>query len=77
MHERNDICIDFQERMGIIVAKHEDRISTLEKTTAVSNLKIDNVCVKLDNLTKVLWWLVGTFVTTLLGLIAAIITKLV
>lgn len=46
---------------------HGDRIDTLEKSDAVTNVKLDNLCDKLDKQTKSINTLVGTLVAALVG----------
>jgi hypothetical protein len=46
---------------------HGDRLDALEKSDAVTNVKIDNLCEKLDKQTKSINALIGTLVTALIG----------
>jgi uncharacterized coiled-coil protein SlyX len=47
--------------------KHGDRIDELEKREAARDVKIDNLCEKLENQTKAIYWLIGLGATSLLG----------
>lgn len=46
---------------------HSHRIDELEKTGAANNIKIDNLCDKLEAQTKSINWLIGILVSSLLG----------
>jgi hypothetical protein len=47
--------------------KHGDRLDELEKREAARDVKIDNLCEKLENQTKAIYWLIGLGATSLLG----------
>ena len=46
---------------------HSDRIKELEKGRATTDIKMDNLCEKLEKQTKSINWLIGLMVTSLLG----------
>ncbi len=46
---------------------HGDRLDNLEKREAARDVKIDNLCEKLDKQTKSINTLIGTIVTSLVG----------
>lgn len=72
-HVRNELCKNIQERTESLVREHEERIGKLEIKSEVNDTKIDNVCVKLDNLTKALWGLTASFI---IGVIMLLINKI-
>jgi hypothetical protein len=49
------------------IDNHGDRIDELEKHEAVRDVKIDNLCKKLEDQTKAIYWLIGLGATSLLG----------
>lgn len=46
---------------------HSKRIDELEKSGAANNVKIDNLCDKLEAQTKSINWLIGIIVSSLFG----------
>lgn len=46
---------------------HSKRIDELEKNAAARDVKIDNLCEKLEAQTKSINWLIGILVTSLAG----------
>lgn len=72
-HPRNEVCINFQDRIENATIDNTKRIVEVEKVQAVTNSKMDDVCVKLDNQTKAIWGLVVAIITTMLGFIITII----
>jgi chromosome segregation ATPase len=46
---------------------HSERLDALEKSDAVTNVKLDNLCEKLDKQTKSINALIGTLLASLLG----------
>lgn len=46
---------------------HSKRIDELEKGRAASDVKVDNLCEKLEAQTKSINWLIGILVTALIG----------
>jgi len=49
------------------INNHADRIDTLEKHEAARDVKIDNLCEKLEKQTKSINTLIGTLVSALVG----------
>jgi chaperonin cofactor prefoldin len=49
------------------VEEMKPRIANLEKSDAVTNVKLDNLCDKLDKQTKSIYALIGTLITALVG----------
>lgn len=46
---------------------HSERIDELEKGRAATDVKMDNLCEKLEAQTKSINWLIGLMATSLLG----------
>lgn len=46
---------------------HSKRIDELERNRAANDVKIDNLCEKLESQTKSINWLIGLMATSLLG----------
>lgn len=46
---------------------HAERIRTLEKSTAVTDERVDNLCNTMGKLTKAIYSLVGAILTTLIS----------
>ncbi len=46
---------------------HSERIDELERGRAATDVKMDNLCEKLEAQTKSLNWLIGLMATSLLG----------
>ena len=45
------------------IRDHYERIGRLEVAQGIQIEKIDNVCSKVGNLTKAIWWAIGAFIT--------------
>jgi hypothetical protein len=49
------------------INNHSERIDELEKGRAATDVKMDNLCEKLEAQTKSINWLIGLMATSLLG----------
>jgi len=49
------------------INNHSERIDELEKVRAATDVKMDNLCEKLEAQTKSINWLIGLMATSLLG----------
>ena len=47
--------------------KHSARLDKLENTQAEFKIQIQNLCSDIQNLTSILKWLIGIFLTSFLG----------
>lgn len=49
----------------IRINNHSERIDRLENKQAETNIRIDNLCNSLDNLTSMIKWFIGVIITSL------------
>ncbi|WP_346880547.1 hemolysin XhlA family protein [Clostridium sp. UBA3061] len=64
----NDDLIKHQiEVHDVRLNDHSKRIDELEKGRAATDVKMDNLCEKLEAQTKSINWLIGLMATSLLG----------
>lgn len=49
------------------INNHSERIDELEKGRAATDVKMDNLCEKLEAQTKSINWLIGLMATSMLG----------
>lgn len=59
------------------INNHSDRIDELERGKAASDVKVDNLCLKLEAQTKSINWLIGLMATSLLGFFFPIIQNVI
>ncbi len=62
--ELRDHKIEVHEKR---INNHSERIDELEKGRAATDVKMDNLCEKLEAQTKSMNWLIGLMATSLLG----------
>jgi len=62
--ELRDHKIEVHEKR---INNHSERIDELEKGRAATDVKMDNLCEKLEAQTKSINWLIGLMATSLLG----------
>ncbi len=51
------------------INNHSERIDELERGRAATDVKMDNLCEKLEAQTKSINWLIGLMATSLLGFV--------
>jgi hypothetical protein len=54
---------------------HSERLDELEKGRAATDVKMDNLCEKLEAQTKSINWLIGLMATSLLGFFFYVIQR--
>lgn len=52
---------------GTKIEEHDKRLDELEKGKAATDVKIDNLCERLEEVTRSLNWLIGLLATGLVG----------
>lgn len=59
------------------INNHSERLDELEQGRAATDVKIDNLCEKLEAQTKSINWLIGLMVSSLLGFFFYAIQKVI
>lgn len=77
MSEIREICKVFQDRTEKRVDKLENEISDIKIIQSASNEKLENVCLKMESLTKAIWGLVSSILIMFITFVISIITKFI
>lgn len=75
MSEIREICRVFQDRTEKRVEKLEEDVNEMKVIQSASNEKLENVCNKMEGLTKAIWGLVSSVVLMFLSFIISILLK--
>lgn len=72
----DDLCktkhVRVDERLGAhdeLLLKHDERIDLLERSEARSEVRMSNLCERIDSLISAIKWSMGMLVTSLIGFV--------
>lgn len=77
MSEIREICKVFQDRTELRVNKLEEEVGDIKISQSASNEKLENVCIKMESLTKAIWGLVSSVIIMFLSFIISILMKVI
>lgn len=77
MSEIREICKVFQDRTEKRVNKLEEEVGSIKVSQSASNEKLENVCNKMESLTKAIWGLVSSVIIMFLSFIISILLKVI
>lgn len=65
-HVRVDEVLDSHD---VLLSKHDQRIDLLERAEARSEVRMSNLCERIDSLISAIKWSMGMLVTSLIGFV--------
>lgn len=74
---RLEICKDFQGRTEKRMEKLEINVNEIKVSQSASNEKLENVCLKMESLTKAIWGLVSSVIVMFISFVTSIILKII